>query len=44
MGALMTGKLKCRGPKSEAMTVISPFEAFLRLAGIVPGDKSSCPK
>ena len=44
MGAMMTGKLKFKGPKGEAMTVMSPFEAFLKVAGKVPGDKASCPK
>jgi len=44
MGAMMTGKLKFKGPKGEAMKVMSPFEAFLQVAGKLPGDKSSCPK
>jgi putative sterol carrier protein len=44
MGAMMSGKLKFKGPKVEAMKVMSPFEAFLKVAGSLPGDKASCPK
>lgn len=44
MGAMMSGKLKFQGPKGEAMTVMGPFGAFLKIAGKVPGDKASCPK
>ena len=44
MGAMMSGKLKFKGPKLEAMGVMSPFGAFLKLTGSVPGDKKSCPK
>jgi len=44
MGAMMSGKLKFQGPKMEAMKVMSPFEAFLKVAGKTPGDKASCPK
>lgn len=44
MGAMMTGKLKFKGPKGEAMGVMGPFDAFLLLTGKVGGDKSSCPK
>ncbi len=43
MGAMMTGKLKFKGPKGEAMGVMGPFDGFLVLTGKVPGDKSSCP-
>jgi putative sterol carrier protein len=43
MGAMMTGKLKFKGPKGEAMGVMGPFDKFLLLTGKVPGDKSSCP-
>lgn len=43
MGAMMSGKLKFQGPKLEAMKVMAPFESFLKIAGKVPGDKSSCP-
>ena len=43
MGAMMTGKLKFKGPKGEAMGVMGPFDEFLLLTGKVPGDKSSCP-
>ncbi len=43
MGAMMSGKLKFSGPKVEAMKVMSPFGAFLKLAGAVPGSKAACP-
>jgi putative sterol carrier protein len=43
MGAMTTGKLKFSGPKGEAMGVMGPFNAFLKLTGSVPGDKSACP-
>jgi putative sterol carrier protein len=43
MGAMMSGKLKFKGPKGEAMGVMGPFDSFLVLTGKVPGDKSSCP-
>lgn len=43
MGAMMTGKLKFKGPKGEAMGVMGPFDTFLQLTGKVPGDKSACP-
>ena len=43
MGAMMTGKLNFKGPKSEAMGVMGPFDAFLVGTGKVPGDKTSCP-
>lgn len=44
MGAMMSGKLKFTGPKVEAMKVMEPFEAFLKVAGKTAGDKASCPK
>ena len=44
MGAMMSGKLKFKGPKVEAMKVMSPFGAFLKVSGSLPGDKASCPK
>lgn len=44
MGAMMSGKLKFKGPKVEAMGVMGPFNAFLTLTGKVPGDKTTCPK
>ena len=44
MGAMMTGKLKFKGPKGEAMGVMGPFDSFLLLTGKVPGDNSACPK
>lgn len=45
MGAMMSGKLKFKGPKGEAMSVMGPFGAFLELTGSVKGTKSqTCPK
>jgi putative sterol carrier protein len=38
----MVGRLKFSGPKTEAMTVMGPFEAFLQLPGKIPGDQA-CP-
>lgn len=42
MRAMTFGRLKFTGPKLEAMGVMGPFEAFLRLPGKIPGDKA-CP-
>lgn len=42
MGAMMSGKLNFKGPKMEAMKVMSPFESFLKLTGKVPGNKTEC--
>jgi putative sterol carrier protein len=42
MKAMMFGRLKFSGPKVEAMSVMGPFEAFLRLPGKIPSDKA-CP-
>ena len=42
MKAMMFGRLKFSGPKTEAMTVMGPFEAFLQLPGKIPGDQA-CP-
>ena len=42
MGSMMAGKLKFQGPKMEAMKVMDPFAAFLRLTGKVPGTKAAC--
>lgn len=42
MKAMMFGRLKFAGPKVEAMTVMGPFETFLRLPGKIPGDQA-CP-
>lgn len=42
MKAMMFGRLKFSGPKMEAMSVMGPFEAFLRLPGKIPGD-AACP-
>jgi putative sterol carrier protein len=43
MKAMMFGRLKFQGPKLEAMSVMGPFEAFLRLPGKIPADQA-CPK
>lgn len=42
MGAMMSGKLKFTGPKMEAMSVMDPFNAFLKLTGSVAGEKTEC--
>jgi putative sterol carrier protein len=42
MGAMSTGKLKFAGPKMEAMGVMGPFGAFLRLTGEIEGEKVEC--
>lgn len=45
MGAMMSGKLKFKGPKVEAMKVMSPFGAFLKLTGSVGKNNSkTCPR
>ena len=44
MGSMMTGKLKFKGPKVEAMKVMAPFGKFLTLTGKVPGNKGVCKK
>ena len=43
--AMMFGRLKFAGPKMEAMSVMSPFGEFLKLAGSVAGakGKENCP-
>ena len=38
MKAMGFGRLKFKGPKMEAMSVMGPFGAFLKLTGEVPGD------
>lgn len=47
MGAMMSGKLKFKGPKFEAMKVMGPFEAFLQMTDDVDsGSKTgeeNCP-
>ncbi len=43
MRAMMFGRLKFTGPKMEAMSVMGPFEAFLRLPGKIASDQA-CPK
>jgi putative sterol carrier protein len=42
MKAMAFGRLKFNGPYMEAMSVMGPFEAFLRLPGKIPGDQA-CP-
>ncbi|MBN8262066.1 MAG: SCP2 sterol-binding domain-containing protein [Xanthomonadales bacterium] len=42
MKAMMFGRLEFSGPKMEAMGVMGPFEAFLRMPGKVAWDKA-CP-
>jgi len=42
MKAMMLFRLKFAGPYGEAMGVMGPFEAFLRLPGKIPGDQA-CP-
>lgn len=44
MRAMMFGRLEFVGPKMEAMSVMSPFEAFLLLVGKVPGETTACPE
>ena len=44
MKAMMFGRLQFQGPKMEAMSVMTPFEQFLLLAGKVPSTETSCPK
>ena len=34
MKAMMFGRLKFTGPKAEAMSVMTPFGEFLKLAGL----------
>ncbi len=42
MAAMMLFRLKFAGPYGEAMGVMGPFEAFLRLPGKIPGNQA-CP-
>jgi putative sterol carrier protein len=42
MGSMMTGKLKFKGPKLEAMKVMEPFANFLKLTGKTPATKTVC--
>lgn len=44
MLAMMTGRLKFKGPKWEAMKNMGPFKNFLLLIGKVPSDMSKCNK
>lgn len=43
MKGMMTGRLKFKGPKWEAMKNMGPFTSFLQLTGEVPSDSSICP-
>ena len=42
--AMLTGKLKFKGPKGEAMANIKPFGSFLTLIAEPQGDASVCPQ
>jgi putative sterol carrier protein len=44
MKGMMTGRLKFKGPKWEAMRNMGPFTSFLRLAGAVPSEADVCPE
>ncbi|MCP4201988.1 MAG: sterol-binding protein [bacterium] len=44
MKGMITGRLKFKGPKWEAMKNMGPFTSFLQLAGEVPSDASVCPE
>ena len=44
MKGMMTGRLKFKGPKFEAMRNMGPFSNFLLLVGKVPGDVDACPE
>ena len=44
MKGMMTGRLKFKGPKFEAMRNMGPFTNFLLLVGKVPGAVDSCPE
>jgi len=43
--AMMFGYLNVQGPYDEAMYAMTPFSSFLKLAGLIPGDKGieNCP-
>ncbi|MGZ9081524.1 MAG: SCP2 sterol-binding domain-containing protein [Rhodoplanes sp.] len=43
MKAMMFGRLGFDGPMMEAMGNMGPFQNFLLLVGMVPGDVGSCP-
>ncbi len=43
MKAMTFGRLQFEGPMFEAMSVMGPFEAFLRLPGKIASDQA-CPK
>jgi putative sterol carrier protein len=43
MKAMMFGRLKFEGPKTEAMANMGPFSSFLLLVGKVPADSGQCP-
>jgi len=44
MKGMMTGRLKFKGPKFEAMRNMGPFSNFLLLVGKVPGTVDACPE
>ena len=43
MKAMMTTRLRFKGPMFEAMNNMAPFESFLLLVGKVEADASTCP-
>ncbi len=43
MWGMMSGRLKFKGPKWEAMNNMGPFKSFLLLVGEVPGTTDTCP-
>lgn len=43
MWAMMTFRLKFKGPKMEAMNNMGPFKNFLLLVGKVPAGTDTCP-
>jgi putative sterol carrier protein len=42
VAAMLTGRLKFKGPKGEAMKNMTAFESFLLLVGAFESDTSSC--
>jgi putative sterol carrier protein len=43
MKGMLTGRLKFKGPKMEAMKFMTPFKQFLLLTSSVESDTSTCP-
>ncbi|MBT3236635.1 MAG: hypothetical protein HN353_11830 [Bdellovibrionales bacterium] len=42
--AMITGRLKFKGPKGEAMRNMGPFKSFMLLIGAFESDASVCPQ